>query len=251
VVLVLKHVRSLRSALCKVGGKQAKCACEGGRHADEGSRAGQHVQRHFPARCNDISQQRAPVHHSPWPSPLTWQPHPTRPLPPFPFLQTGIMTTTDLLITFSDDLLPHLDVGGPAKPLTSMLGQLLLKASSNEKRFVVDEAQRALGTMAEVFTATRALALFSPYVEHKNPKLRARAGGAVLMVVEHMRVSSVRGRGGGGHARAMGCYALHKCMLHGSSLLRLVNSQAPPPPFLSPWSSAPMASRRCCSWRAS
>ena len=65
---------------------------------------------------------------------------PCSPLP----LQTAIMAVADLYLSYGDALLPHTDVGGQAKPLTSLLAQVLLKASSNDKKFVIEEAQRAL-----------------------------------------------------------------------------------------------------------
>ena len=54
------------------------------------------------------------------------------------------LPSADLYLIFGDVLLSHTDVGGQAKPATSLLAQLLLKAASNDKRFVVEEAQRAL-----------------------------------------------------------------------------------------------------------
>jgi hypothetical protein len=54
------------------------------------------------------------------------------------------MAVSDLYITYGDALLPLSDVGGQAKPMTSMLAQILLKCSSNDKKFVIEEAQRAL-----------------------------------------------------------------------------------------------------------
>ncbi len=54
------------------------------------------------------------------------------------------MTVTDLYVSFGDTLLPLTDLGGPAKPVNSILAQILLKCSSNDKKFVIEEAQRAL-----------------------------------------------------------------------------------------------------------
>ncbi len=39
-------------------------------------------------------------------------------------LQTAIMATADLYLTYGDALLPLTDVGGQAKPMTSMLAQV-------------------------------------------------------------------------------------------------------------------------------
>lgn len=68
------------------------------------------------------------------PQPLPSDPRP----PPLP------CTPPDLYLTYGDALLPLTDVGGPAAPGASLLAQLLLKAASGDKRFVVEEAQRAL-----------------------------------------------------------------------------------------------------------
>lgn len=54
------------------------------------------------------------------------------------------MAVADLYISYGNVLLPLTDVGGQAKPMTSVLAQVLLKCSSNDKKFVIEEAQRAL-----------------------------------------------------------------------------------------------------------
>ena len=47
-----------------------------------------------------------------------------------------------------DDLLRLLPGSGPQAPGGSLGAQLLLKAASNDKRFVVDEAARALNLLS-------------------------------------------------------------------------------------------------------
>jgi hypothetical protein len=54
------------------------------------------------------------------------------------------MAVADLYTAYGDALLPYTDVGGALRPATSLLAQLLLKVASNDKKFVVEEAQRAL-----------------------------------------------------------------------------------------------------------
>ena len=61
----------------------------------------------------------------------------------------GLMCISDMVITFGDEVMPLLDEGGAEKPAGSVLNQLLLKATSNDKRFVVDEATRALEIITE------------------------------------------------------------------------------------------------------
>ena len=54
------------------------------------------------------------------------------------------MAAADLVACFGDELHQHLAGSGPQNPGTSLGAQLLLKAASNDKRFVVEEAARAL-----------------------------------------------------------------------------------------------------------
>lgn len=59
-------------------------------------------------------------------------------------MQTAILAVGDLFQSLGDAMLPFLDVGGATAPTTSLLCCLLLKAASNEKQFVVAEAQTTL-----------------------------------------------------------------------------------------------------------
>ena len=59
-------------------------------------------------------------------------------------MQTAILAVGDLFQSLGDAMLPFLDVGGAVAPTTSLLCCLLLKAASNEKQFVVAEAQTTL-----------------------------------------------------------------------------------------------------------
>ena len=105
--------------------------------------------------------------------------------------KTAFMTLNDLYVSCPGEMLPLSNVGGAAKPLDSALAQLLLKCASNDKKFVVEEAQRTLETMAERVAPTEMVALLSPaYVlDHKNPKVRGKA--AVLMATCLHRLSPV------------------------------------------------------------
>ncbi|GAB4822816.1 hypothetical protein N2152v2_009862 [Parachlorella kessleri] len=109
--------------------------------------------------------------------------------------KTAIMAVSDLYITYGDALLPLADVGGQAKPLTSLLAQILLKCSSNDKKFVIEEAQLALQTMVEHTTPGKFLDLLLPYLDHKNPKLRGKAGGAATLTVARMQPAEMAGFG--------------------------------------------------------
>ncbi|PSC76790.1 DNA-directed RNA polymerase I subunit 2 isoform X1 [Micractinium conductrix] len=101
--------------------------------------------------------------------------------------KTAIMAVCDLYEEYGEALLPLTDVGGQAKPLTSLLAQLLLKCASNDKKFVLEEAQRALHTMVASLAPGDLLPLLLPYAEvHKNPKVRGKAGGALAQAVSRM-----------------------------------------------------------------
>lgn len=80
------------------------------------------------------------------------------------------MGAADLVNTFKDAMEPYLNKGGVSKPAASLLHQLLLKASSNDKRFVVDEAKNTLSAMAASIPSTL-LSNVLPYTSHKSPKV--------------------------------------------------------------------------------
>lgn len=110
VPLVLKSVRNLRSSLCKVSEGRWKawrcvrraciCVTTAGRWA---------------LVLDDVLP--APAGLTPlWPLLL--------PANPIASCQTAIMAVADLFQQYGDALLPHTDVGGQAKPLTSLLAQV-------------------------------------------------------------------------------------------------------------------------------
>ena len=81
------------------------------------------------------------------------------------------MSVADIVQMFGDDVLPHLDMGGAASPSSSILSQLLLKGSSNDKRFVIEETQRALQVTANSVSPLKLLNRLLPYAVHKSPKV--------------------------------------------------------------------------------
>ncbi|KAL4859361.1 DNA-directed RNA polymerase I subunit 2 [Chlorella vulgaris] len=102
--------------------------------------------------------------------------------------KTAVMGVVDLYNTYGTALLPLTDVGGQLKPASSLLAQLLLKCSSNDKKFVIEEAQRALQVMVASLTASEMLRMLLPYADtHKNPKVRGKAAGAVAEAVARMQ----------------------------------------------------------------
>ena len=76
-----------------------------------------------------------------------------------------------MIRTFQDSILPYLSIGGTQKPATSLLSQLLLKGSSNDKRFVIEEAKAALQAVAQSIAPLSLLPLLLPQVQHKSPKV--------------------------------------------------------------------------------
>ena len=81
------------------------------------------------------------------------------------------MCATDIISSYRDDLVPLLNVGGAEKPATSLLAQLLLKGSSNDKRFVIEEAKTALKSVADNISPATLLPHILPQTQHKNPKV--------------------------------------------------------------------------------
>ena len=90
----------------------------------------------------------------------------------FDLVQTAIMAATDIISTYRDEIVPVLNVGGMEKPANSLLSQLLLKASSNDKKFVIDEAKAALRAMSSNLAPLKLLTHILPQTQHKNPKVR-------------------------------------------------------------------------------
>jgi hypothetical protein len=104
--------------------------------------------------------------------------------------KTAILTVADMYAAYGDEMLPVTDVGGPAKPLESMLAQLLTKAASNEKKFVVDEAIKTLETVVDSCSPEPLVTILIPYTEHKNPKVRGKSCGLLALAVSKLASSS-------------------------------------------------------------
>jgi endoribonuclease Dicer len=86
-----------------------------------------------------------------------------------------------MYLSCAEAMLPLTDLGGAATPLNSALAQLLLKAASNDKKFVIEEAQRALVTMSETLLPLGFFSMLVPYTEHKNPKVRGKTATIVAL----------------------------------------------------------------------
>jgi len=95
--------------------------------------------------------------------------------------KTAILTLRDMYLYCAEAMLPLTDLGGATTPMNSALAQLLLKAASNDKKFVIEEAQRALVTMSEMLPCLGFFTLLAPYTEHKNPKVRGKTATIVAL----------------------------------------------------------------------
>ena len=96
------------------------------------------------------------------------------------------MCVADLFSVFGSSMVPHMDLGSLTRPANSLLLQLLLKASSNDKRFVIEEVQLSLRTMAESVDPAASLDRLLPYAAHRNPKVRAQVAIVLTAVAQQM-----------------------------------------------------------------
>ncbi|CAD7699539.1 unnamed protein product [Ostreobium quekettii] len=101
--------------------------------------------------------------------------------------KTAMLCCADLFTVFKEAMVEFVDVGGPAKPATSLLCQLLLRAA-NDKQFVVEETQRTLAALSSSIPPLVTIQMAVPYTKHRNPKVRGKA--AVLLVSAVGRMSN-------------------------------------------------------------
>ncbi|KAJ8766476.1 hypothetical protein K2173_022535 [Erythroxylum novogranatense] len=87
--------------------------------------------------------------------------------------KTAIMTSSDIFNAFSDKLLDSM-----TDAFDNLLLQLLLKASQ-DKRFVCEEADRALNIMVTSMNPLPLLRKLHAYVSHANPRVRAKAAVSI------------------------------------------------------------------------
>ncbi|KAL2613079.1 hypothetical protein R1flu_024771 [Riccia fluitans] len=99
--------------------------------------------------------------------------------------KTAIMASADLFKAYNDEMLDILD---------PLLLQLLLKATQ-DKKFVCEEAERALFNMASYTSPCPALEKLRPYVSHRNPRIRAKAGTCVYKCVSRLGVDGMNDYG--------------------------------------------------------
>lgn len=83
-------------------------------------------------------------------------------------------------------MIPLMDTGSMTRPANSLLLQLLLKASSNDKKFVLDEVQQTLTVMAKSVDPAACLDRLLPYAAHRNPKVRAQVAIVLTSAAQQM-----------------------------------------------------------------
>ncbi|EXB74776.1 hypothetical protein L484_023518 [Morus notabilis] len=104
--------------------------------------------------------------------------------------KTSIMASSDIFNAFGDKLLES----STSEPLDHLLVQLLLKASQ-DKRFVCEEADRALSAMVGSFTPLPLLQKLRAYVKHANPRVRAKAAVSISNCVSKMGLEGMKDYG--------------------------------------------------------
>ncbi|KAK7412936.1 hypothetical protein VNO78_04715 [Psophocarpus tetragonolobus] len=95
--------------------------------------------------------------------------------------KTAIMAAADIFNAFGDKLLDP----ETSHAFDGLLLQLLLKALQ-DKRFVCEEADRALGSMVGSMTPLPLLQKLKVYVSHKNLRVRAKAAVSLSNCVSKM-----------------------------------------------------------------
>ena len=101
-------------------------------------------------------------------------------------VQTAVMCVADLFAVYGNAMVPYMDTGSLTRPANSLLLQLLLKASSNDKRFVIEEVQLSLTTMAKSVDPAASLDRLLPYAAHRNPKVRAQVATVLATAAQQM-----------------------------------------------------------------
>ena len=91
-------------------------------------------------------------------------------------IKTAVLASNDLCATLGPAVVPHLGDGNNNNP--GWLLQLLVKAGSNDKRFVIEAAQDAIRSLAAALAPNRAagdtlLDVLKAHAKHRNPKVRA------------------------------------------------------------------------------
>ncbi|KAA8548939.1 hypothetical protein F0562_000623 [Nyssa sinensis] len=101
--------------------------------------------------------------------------------------KTSIMASSDIFKAFGDELLESTT----SDAFDHLLLQLLLKASQ-DKRFVCEEADRALNAMVQSMTPLPLLHKLQAYVSHGNLRIRAKAAISISQCVSKMGLEGMK-----------------------------------------------------------
>ncbi|XP_061370589.1 uncharacterized protein LOC133313255 [Gastrolobium bilobum] len=104
--------------------------------------------------------------------------------------KTSIMAASDIFNAFGDKLLDP----STSDAFDGLLFQLLLK-SSQDKKFVCEEADRALGSMVGSMTPLPLLHKLRAYVSHNNLRIRAKAAVSLSNCVSKMGLEEMEESG--------------------------------------------------------
>ncbi|CAA7057565.1 unnamed protein product [Microthlaspi erraticum] len=100
--------------------------------------------------------------------------------------KTSIMTCSDIFKAYGEKLLEasHL------RSMDDLILQLLMKASQ-DKKFVCEEAEKALNTMVNSVARLPLLRKLKTYVRHSNPRVRAKAAVSTSNCVSKMELKEM------------------------------------------------------------
>ncbi|CAK9318518.1 unnamed protein product [Citrullus colocynthis] len=102
-------------------------------------------------------------------------------------IKTSIMASADIFNAFGDRLLD----ASTSNPFDQLLLQLLLKASQ-DKKFVCEEADKALKALVQSMTPLPLLQKLRPYVSHSNLRVRAKAASPISNCVSKMGLEEMK-----------------------------------------------------------
>ncbi|KFK44979.1 hypothetical protein AALP_AA1G328400 [Arabis alpina] len=100
--------------------------------------------------------------------------------------KTSIMTCSDIFNAFGEKLFEKSHL----KSMDDLILQLLMKASQ-DKKFVCEEADKALNTMVNSVARLPLLRKLQAYVRHSNPRVRAKAAVSTSNCVSKMELSEM------------------------------------------------------------
>ncbi|PIA61455.1 hypothetical protein AQUCO_00300749v1 [Aquilegia coerulea] len=100
--------------------------------------------------------------------------------------KTSIMTASDIFKSYGHDLLES----STSEAFDQLLLQLLLK-SSQDKRFVCEEADKALLVMVTSIPPLPLLKKLRAFVSHTNPRVRAKAAVSFAQCVSKMVIQQI------------------------------------------------------------